>query len=50
MTAKILQETSKHERNRFNTELKLYINRRLYEKQIITEEMYCTVKELLLKQ
>ncbi len=34
----------------FAQELKLYINKRLYEKQIISEEMYLSVKDRLVRQ
>ena len=37
-------------REQFNVELKMFINQRLYEKHIITKEMYHTAKELLLRQ
>ena len=31
-------------------EIKLFINRRLYEKKAITEEMYTKAKELIIKE
>lgn len=34
----------------FAQELKLYINKRLYEKQLISEEMYSEVKDRLVRQ
>ena len=34
----------------FAQELKLYINKRLYEKQIISEEMYLSVKDRLVQK
>ena len=37
-------------KDRFESELKLYINRRLYEKKIITEEMYSHAKAVLIKK
>ncbi len=43
-------DTSKKNRERFYNELKLFINQKLFEKRIISEEMYWTVKELLLKE
>lgn len=43
---------TKAEKNReqFLTELKIHINQKLYDKHIITEDMYCAAKELLLRQ
>ncbi len=45
-----IPDITKSERDRFNNELKIYINRRLFDKHIISEDMYNTAKELLLKQ
>ena len=38
-----------HDR-RFRSELKMYINQRLYDKRIISEDMYSHAKETLLKK
>ena len=46
----LLNKTSEENKRRFYTELKLFINQKLYEKQIIDESMYHTVKEKLIKQ
>lgn len=35
---------------KFTNELKMFINQKLYDKHIISEDMYWTAKELLLKQ
>jgi len=43
-------ETLKRNREQFTNELKMFINQKLYEKHIISEDMYWTAKELLLKQ
>lgn len=46
-------ETSEKQReNRalFLHELKMFMNQKLFEKNLITEEMFRTAKELLLKQ
>ena len=37
------------EREKFYTELKIFVNQKLYEKNIITEDMYWSAKEQLLK-
>ena len=42
-------DISKREKERFYGELKLCINRRLFEKHIIPEDMYIAARELLLK-
>ena len=42
--------TLKKNREQFNTELKLFINKKLFEKQVITEDMYYKVEELLINQ
>lgn len=36
--------------NRFNNELKIYINERLFKKNIISEQMYFDAREVLIKQ
>ncbi|MBO5136209.1 MAG: hypothetical protein J6C17_02375 [Clostridia bacterium] len=36
--------------NRFNNEVKIYINEKLFEKNIISEQMYFDAKEVLIKQ
>lgn len=41
---------SKKNRTQLNTEIKLVINQRLFDKHIITEEMYQSAKEQLIKQ
>ncbi len=43
-------EKLKNNRSRFEQELKMYINRKLFDKHIISEDMYFAAKELLLKQ
>ena len=43
-------DTTKTERDRFVSELKLFINRRLFDKHIISEDMYIAAKELLMKR
>ena len=35
---------------RFQSELKIYVNEQLYNKRIITEDMYSQAKEILLKK
>ncbi len=35
---------------KFQTELKMHINQRLFEKKIITEDMYASCKEQLLRR
>lgn len=40
----------KNNREQFNRELKMFINQKLYDKHIITEDMYAAAKELLLKK
>ncbi|MFI3141992.1 MAG: hypothetical protein R3Y27_06770 [Clostridia bacterium] len=39
----------KEEKQRFIIEIKLAINKNLYEKDMISEEMYIKAKELILK-
>jgi len=43
-------DITKLERDRFNNELKLFVNRRLFDKHIISEDMYNAAKDLLMKQ
>ena len=43
-------EKLRKNREQFNNELKLWVNRKLFEKQLISEDMYNTAKDLLLKQ
>ena len=43
-------DTSQKNKEHFANELKLFVNERLFEKNLISEEMYWTAKELLLKQ
>ena len=46
----VLTDTLKKNREQFNTELKMFINKKLFDKHIITEDMYHSAKEMLLKQ
>ena len=43
-------DTLKRNREQFNNELKMFINQKLFDKHIISEDMYWAAKELLLKQ
>lgn len=43
-------ENFKKYRAQFENELKMFVNQKLFEKRIISEEMYWTAKELLLKE
>ena len=43
-------DVTKTERDRFVSELKLFVNRRLFDKHIISEDMYIAAKELLMKR
>lgn len=43
-------DTMMKNREQFKTELKMFINQKLYDKHLISEDMYWTAKELLLKQ
>ncbi|MGN0180374.1 MAG: hypothetical protein ACI4DY_13205 [Monoglobaceae bacterium] len=43
-------DTLKKNREQFNNELKMFINQKLFDKKLISEDMYRTAKELLLKQ
>lgn len=47
---KEVNDTIKRNREQFNTELKMFINQRLFEKHLISDDMYRTAKELLIKQ
>ena len=47
---KSVQESLRDNRERFEQELKMYINKRLFDKHIISEDMYFAAKELLLKK
>ena len=40
----------KNNREQFEQELKMFINQKLFDKHIISEDMYFTAKELLLKK
>ena len=42
-------DTLEKNREQFLNELKMFINQKLFDKQIISEDMYFTAKELLLK-
>lgn len=48
----IVQADEIIEKNRknFNSELKMFINKKLYEKNIISEDAYLNAKEILIKQ
>lgn len=43
-------DTLKNNNAQFRTELKMYINQRLFDKKIITEDMYASCKEKLLRK
>lgn len=43
-------DTLQRNKERFWNELKIYVNQRLFEKEIISEDMYWTVKEQLQKK
>ena len=47
-----MQTNDKLNKNReqFKNELKIFVNQKLFDKHIISEDMYWTAKELLLKQ
>ncbi|MBS7298690.1 MAG: hypothetical protein KIG65_06365 [Eubacteriales bacterium] len=49
---KTVQENDTLENNRqqFLCELKIFINQKLFDKHIITEDMYHTAKEILLRR
>ena len=50
--ANAMQTNDKLNKNReqFKNELKIFVNQKLFDKHIISEDMYWTAKELLLKQ
>lgn len=48
--ASYINDTLRKNREHFHNELKMYVNQRLFEKNIISEDMYRTVKEVLLKK
>ncbi len=51
MTNTVLtNDTLKKNNAQFQTELKMYVNQRLFDKKIITEDMYSSCKEQLLKK
>ena len=43
-------DTLRKNKAHFQNELKMYVNQRLFEKNLISEDMYCSAKELLLKK
>lgn len=43
-------EKMKKDTDRFYNELKMFVNQRLFDKELISEEMYWSVKEVLIKQ
>ena len=43
-------DTLRKNREHFQNELKMFVNQKLFEKNLISEDMYSTVKELLLKK
>lgn len=45
-----VNDTVKKNRENFNIELKMFVNQRLFENHIISDDMYRTAKELLIKQ
>ena len=44
------KDTLKKNRENFTVELKMYINERLFSKNLITEDMYWSAKEHLIRQ
>ena len=44
------KDTLKKNRENFAVELKMYINERLFSKNLITEDMYWSAKEHLIRQ
>lgn len=44
------QATLKDNRKHFNNELKMFVNQKLFDKKLISEEMYWTAKEMLIKE
>lgn len=49
MVIRKVDEFDVHNR-RLRSELKLYVNQRLYDRGVITEDMYTQAKDLLVKQ
>ena len=45
-----VNDTLKKNRENFAVELKMYINEKLFRKNLITEDMYWSAKEHLIKQ
>ena len=43
-------EILRKNRENFNVELKMFINKKLYEKNIISEDAYLNAKDFLIKQ
>ncbi len=43
-------DTLKKNREQFKNELKMFVNQKLFDKHLISEDMYWSAKELLLKQ
>ena len=43
-------DTIKKNRERFMRELKLFVNQKLYDKRLISEDMYSAAKETLIRQ
>ena len=43
-------EVLRKNRDNFNIELKMFINKKLFEKNIISEDTYLNAKEFLIKQ
>ncbi len=42
-------EVKNHNRKQFEREIMMYVNERLFKKNLISEDMYWNAKELLLK-
>ena len=42
-------DTLKKNREQFTNELKIFINQKLFDKHVISEDMYFTAKELLIR-
>ena len=45
-----INDTLAKNKQRFDTELKMYINQRLFDKKIISEDMYSAAKDVLIRQ
>jgi hypothetical protein len=43
-------DTLKKNREQFLSELKMFVNQNLFDKHIISEDMYFTAKEILIKR